>query len=107
MKRALLGLLLFLPCGCQLVEPPRVDVEAVTQSLNSAVESLTSVEASLRDERSKLLARYDADRRCFEQLLAKAQEKDGGVLFEFGNGDELFLFGTQLKALDKDSFTFF
>lgn len=73
MKRALLGLLLFLPCGCRLVEPPRVDVEAVTQSLNSAVESLTSVEASLRDERSKLLARYDADRRCFEQLLANIQ----------------------------------
>ncbi len=41
----------------------------------------------------------------FEQLMAKAQETDDGVLFDFGNGDDLFLMGTLLAALDKDSFT--
>ena len=43
----------------------------------------------------------------FDELLATAQQQGGGVLFDFGNGDELFLSGTQLSALDKDSFTFF
>ena len=43
----------------------------------------------------------------FDQLLALAQDQEGGVLFDFGDGDELFLAGTQLSALDKDSFTFF
>ncbi|MEQ1711284.1 MAG: hypothetical protein ABL908_07775, partial [Hyphomicrobium sp.] len=42
----------------------------------------------------------------FEQLLGLAQEQDGGVLFDFGNGDELFLRGTQLSALDRNTFTF-
>ena len=42
----------------------------------------------------------------FDQLMQKAQQIDGGVLFDFGNGDDLFLRGTLLAALDKDSFTF-
>jgi Ca2+-binding RTX toxin-like protein len=42
----------------------------------------------------------------FDQLMEKAQQTDGGVLFDFGNGDDLFLMGTLLAALDKDSFTF-
>ncbi|AVX03475.1 iron-regulated protein FrpA [Maritalea myrionectae] len=43
----------------------------------------------------------------FDDLFASAQEQDGGVLFAFGNGDELFLAGTKLAALDQDSFSFF
>jgi len=43
----------------------------------------------------------------FDQLMAVAQEQDGGVLFSFGDGDELFLSGTQLSSLDKSDFTFF
>lgn len=43
----------------------------------------------------------------FDDLLAVAQQKNGGVLFAFGNGDELFLAGTQLAALDRNSFTFY
>jgi hypothetical protein len=43
----------------------------------------------------------------FDQLLATAQQQNGGVLFAFGNGDELFLAGTQLAALDRNSFTFY
>jgi Ca2+-binding RTX toxin-like protein len=42
----------------------------------------------------------------FADLMGVAQQTNGGVLFAFGNGDELFLQGTQLAALDKDSFTF-
>lgn len=43
----------------------------------------------------------------FDDLLAHAQEQNGGVLLDFGNGDELFLSGTRLAALDRDSFTFY
>jgi hypothetical protein len=43
----------------------------------------------------------------FDDLLALGQQKNGGVLFAFGNGDELFLAGTQLAALDRNSFTFY
>jgi Ca2+-binding RTX toxin-like protein len=43
----------------------------------------------------------------FDDLLAIAQQQDGGVLFAFTNGDELFLSGTQLAALDRNSFTFY
>ncbi|MDT4823459.1 Bacterial Ig domain protein [compost metagenome] len=43
----------------------------------------------------------------FNDLLAHAQEQNGGVLLDFGNGDELFLSGTRLAALDRDSFTFY
>jgi hypothetical protein len=42
----------------------------------------------------------------FEQLMQTAQQTNGGVLFDFGNGDNLFLMNTLLAALDKDSFTF-
>ena len=42
-----------------------------------------------------------------DDLLATAQEQDGGVLFGFGAESELFLSNTQLSALHKDSFTFF
>ncbi len=43
----------------------------------------------------------------YNDLLAHAQQQNGGVLLDFGNGDQLFLSGTKLAALDKDSFTFF
>ena len=43
----------------------------------------------------------------FDDLLATAQQQNGGVLFAFANGDELFLSGTQLAALDRNSFTFY
>jgi Ca2+-binding RTX toxin-like protein len=43
----------------------------------------------------------------FDDLLALAQQQNGGVLFAFANGDELFLSGTQLAALDRNSFTFY
>jgi hypothetical protein len=43
----------------------------------------------------------------FDDLLAVAQQQNGGVLFAFANGDELFLSGTQLAALDRNSFTFY
>ena len=43
----------------------------------------------------------------FDDLLALGQQEGNGVLFDFGNGDELFLSGTQLSALDRDAFTFF
>lgn len=42
----------------------------------------------------------------FDALLGVAQEQDGGILFDFGGGDELFLRGTQLSALDRNTFTF-
>lgn len=38
--------------------------------------------------------------------MGVATQTSEGVLFAFGNGDDLFLKGTQLAALDKDSFTF-
>ena len=43
----------------------------------------------------------------FDDLLAVGQQQAGGVLFAFGNGDELFLSGTMLAALDRNSFTFY
>ncbi|WP_367714280.1 Ig-like domain-containing protein (plasmid) [Nitratireductor sp. GISD-1A_MAKvit] len=43
----------------------------------------------------------------FADLMALAEQRSDGVLFDFGNGDELFLSGTQLAALDSDSFTFY
>ncbi|MEZ5840751.1 MAG: tandem-95 repeat protein [Hyphomicrobiales bacterium] len=43
----------------------------------------------------------------FDDLLATAQQTHAGVLFAFATGDELFLAGTQLAALDRDNFTFY
>ena len=43
----------------------------------------------------------------FDDLLARAQQTSGGVLFAFASGDELFLAGTQLASLDRNSFTFY
>lgn len=43
----------------------------------------------------------------FQDLMQTAHQTDNGVLFDFGSGDQLFLKGTQLAALDKDSFSFF
>ena len=43
----------------------------------------------------------------FAELMALASERNGGVLFDFGNGDELFLRGTRLAALDEDKFSFY
>ena len=43
----------------------------------------------------------------FEDLLATAEQTENGVLFAFGGGDELFLLGTRLAALDRDSFSFY
>jgi Ca2+-binding RTX toxin-like protein len=43
----------------------------------------------------------------FDDLLAVAQQQNGGVLFAFETGDELFLVGTQLAALDRNNFTFY
>ena len=43
----------------------------------------------------------------FEDLLAVGQNQNGGVLFDFGDGNELFLSGTRLGALDGDTFSFF
>jgi Ca2+-binding RTX toxin-like protein len=42
----------------------------------------------------------------FEDLMAFAHQTETGVLFDFGSGDDLFLAGTRLAALDKDSFSF-
>ena len=43
----------------------------------------------------------------FDDLLALGQQQNGGVLFAFASGDELFLAGTQLAALDRNAFTFY
>ena len=43
----------------------------------------------------------------FDDLLSVASERNGGVLFDFGDGDELFLRGTRLAALDEDQFSFY
>ncbi|EFL88196.1 tandem-95 repeat protein [Ahrensia sp. R2A130] len=43
----------------------------------------------------------------FAQLLSYGSQSGGGVLFDFGGGDELFLRGTQLAALDENQFSFF
>ncbi|MEM6477570.1 MAG: tandem-95 repeat protein [Pseudomonadota bacterium] len=43
----------------------------------------------------------------FEALTATASQTFGGVLFDFGGGDALFLAGTQLAALDDDQFSFY
>jgi len=43
----------------------------------------------------------------YDDLLGAATQTWGGVLFDFGNGDEVFLAGTRLAALDEDQFTFY
>jgi Ca2+-binding RTX toxin-like protein len=43
----------------------------------------------------------------FSDLLQTASQQRGGVLFDFGGGDELFLRGTRLAALDEDQFSFY
>ena len=43
----------------------------------------------------------------FDDLLGVASQTGGGVLFDFGNGDEIFLAGTRLASLDSDQFTFY
>ncbi|MEO1542151.1 MAG: tandem-95 repeat protein, partial [Pseudomonadota bacterium] len=43
----------------------------------------------------------------YSDLLTFASEERGGVLFDFGDGDELFLAGTRLAALDEDKFSFY
>ena len=43
----------------------------------------------------------------FEALMALGQETEGGVLFDFGDQDALFLKNTQLAALDEDQFSFY
>ena len=43
----------------------------------------------------------------FDDLLEFASQERGGVLFDFGEGDELFLSGTRLAALDEDQFSFY
>ena len=43
----------------------------------------------------------------YDDLLGAARQTWGGVLFDFGNGDEVFLAGTRLAALDEDQFTFY
>ena len=45
--------------------------------------------------------------QSFDDLLNYASQENGGVLFDFGDGDEIFLSGTQLAALDKDQFSFY
>ncbi|MEQ1697814.1 MAG: Ig-like domain-containing protein, partial [Hyphomicrobiaceae bacterium] len=42
----------------------------------------------------------------FNDLMGVASQESDGVLFAFGGGNDLFLKGTMLAALDKDSFTF-
>ncbi len=43
----------------------------------------------------------------FADLMSFASSDNGGVLFDFGGGDSLFLAGTQLAALDEDQFSFY
>ncbi|WP_244628269.1 tandem-95 repeat protein [Stappia taiwanensis] len=43
----------------------------------------------------------------FADLIQYGSNTGGGVLFDFGNGDEFFLAGTRLAALDDDKFTFY
>jgi len=43
----------------------------------------------------------------YDDLMDAATQTWGGVLFDFGNGDEIFLAGTRLAALDEDKFTFY
>jgi|GEM_PF-2436836 len=47
------------------------------------------------------------DVSSFADLMQYGTDTGGGVLFDFGNGDELFLSGTRLAALDEDKFTFY
>ncbi len=42
-----------------------------------------------------------------DDLMAIAEQTSRGVLFDFGNGDKIFLAGTQLAALDNDQFSFY
>ncbi|QUJ77245.1 tandem-95 repeat protein [Sulfitobacter albidus] len=43
----------------------------------------------------------------FAALMAQAQQTWSGVLLDLGGGDEIFLAGTRLAALDQDQFTFY
>lgn len=43
----------------------------------------------------------------YAALMATAQQTWAGVLFDFGAGDQVFLAGTRLAALDEDQFTFY
>jgi Ca2+-binding RTX toxin-like protein len=43
----------------------------------------------------------------YAALMATAQQTWGGVLFDLGEGDQVFLAGTRLAALDEDQFTFY
>lgn len=43
----------------------------------------------------------------FATLMTAASQSSGGVLFDFGGGDSLFLAGTRLASLDEDQFTFY
>lgn len=43
----------------------------------------------------------------YADLLNSASNVGGGVLFDFGNGDQIFLAGTRLAALDEDQFSFY
>ena len=42
-----------------------------------------------------------------DDLMAYATQTNSGVLFDFGDGDRIFLAGTQLAALDDDQFSFY
>ncbi|MHA7826217.1 MAG: tandem-95 repeat protein, partial [Roseovarius sp.] len=43
----------------------------------------------------------------YDDLMGAATQTWFGVLFDFGDGDEIFLLGTRLAALDEDQFTFY
>ena len=43
----------------------------------------------------------------FADLMANASQTGGGVLLDLGGGDQIFLAGTRLAALDEDQFTFY
>ncbi len=42
----------------------------------------------------------------FDALLQVAAQEANGIVFDFGDGDELFLAGMNLSALEKDAFAF-
>ncbi len=70
-------------------------------------DTITDFEAHAPSGRPGDIIQIDVDGiNNYEQLMAAASEQDGGVLFAFGNGDQFFLQGTLLAALDNDSFTF-
>ncbi len=43
----------------------------------------------------------------FADLMAHADQVGYSTVLDFGNGDKLILYGTQLSALDQDAFTFY